>query len=166
MQIGFVLTTWVHVLAASAWLGSIFFLAFVLVPTLRSATPADRADLLLRTGLRLRTVAWSAFVVLFLTGFLQLSGRGVRHADLATADFWQGPFGRALAVKLVLFVITLVLSAWHDFSVGPRAARAPLGSPEAARLRNMASLAGRTVFVLGLAIVLLAVSLSRGGLPG
>lgn len=165
MQLGFVFATWLHVLAASAWLGSLFFLAFILVPTLRSAPPADRADLLLRTGMRLRTVAWIAFAVLFVSGFLQLGGRGVRHADLATADFWQGPFGHALALKLVLFAVTLVLSAWHDFSVGPRAARAPLGSPEAARLRGTASLVGRTIFVLGLGIVLIAVSLSRGGLP-
>jgi len=59
----------------------------------------------------------------------------------------------------------LVVSAVHDFSVGPRASvaiqRDP-GSPEAERLRRQASLMGRGNVLLALALVAVAVTLVRG----
>lgn len=157
----YVVSTWLHVLAASFWLGSIAFLGLVLVPTLRQGVdPALRTDLLARSGRRLRTLSWLAFGVLIATGMIQLAHRDYRWEDV-WGPLWQGPFGHALAAKLVLFAVTLGMSAWHDFVVGPRSVRALPGSVAAERLRRRASWLGRAVFLLGLGIVLCAVAMVR-----
>ena len=73
-----------------------------------------------------------------------------------------------LGWKLALFLVVLVLSAWHDFFLGPRAARAlerGANDAEMKSLRNRARLLGRVVALLALAIVALAVMVVRG-VPG
>lgn len=156
----YLLSTWLHVLAASVWLGSIAFLALVLVPALRGTEPSTRRELLRSSGYRLRSVAWAAFVVLTATGVLQLGYRGFRLADVG-GSLWIGPFGHALAGKLICFAITLVLSWWHDFRVGPKSLTLTPGSPEAEAQRRLASRLGRAVFLLGLLIFFFAVSMVR-----
>lgn len=153
-------STWLHILAATFWLGSIAFLGLVLVPSLKGIDSSIRIQLLHRSGHRLRTLAWVAFAVLTATGVLQLAYRGFRFEDVGGA-LWVGPFGHALAGKLTCFAITLTLSWWHDFRVGPRSLALTPGSPAAEAQRKLASRLGRAVFLLGLLIFAFAVMMVR-----
>jgi uncharacterized membrane protein len=158
---------WLHVLAAATWLGTMVFLAAVLVPVLRATgDDALRARLLGATGTRLRALGWLSFGVLATTGLVNLTFRGFDLLDRSDVGWrlWQGPFGHALAWKLGLFAVVLLLSAVHDFRLGPRATALAPGSPAALRLRRWATWIGRLNLLLGLAIVFLAVALARGGL--
>jgi putative copper resistance protein D len=158
----YLVSVWLHILAAAAWLGTLVFIAAVLVPTLRSTGDEGlRSKVMRAAGPRLRTFGWVTFAVLVVTGIGNLAGRGFAVADLGWR-LWQGPFGRAFGWKMALFTVVLVLSALHDFRWGPRAAAAAPGSPAALRLRRLASWVGRIELLLGLAIVLLAVFLVRG----
>jgi uncharacterized membrane protein len=140
------LVRWLHVLAAITWIGGMLFIALVMVPTMRRLEdPALRTRLIQATGLRFRTVGWVAIGVLVVTGLLNL---------------WMHPvllsFPR-FHWKVGLVVLALILSAFHDFVLGPRAG-AP-GAPPAARVR--ASWIARINVLVVLAIVALGLSLFR-----
>ena len=165
----YTVSVWLHILAASLWIGGMGFLVLVIVPILRRPGSDARqlAVLVHELGMRFRTVGWGAFITLILTGTLSMYVRQLSWADLVTGAAWENPVMRALTVKLVLVAVVLVLSAYHDFVTGPRATAAwkqAADAPETLRLRRQASRMGRLNALLALAIVGLAVLIVRGGL--
>lgn len=157
----YLVSVWLHIVAAAAWVGTMVFIAVVLVPVLRRGDDATKQRLFRQSGPRLRALGWIAFLVLLVTGIINLAARGYDLSD-ATARLWQGPFGHALAWKLALFAVVLLLSALHDFKIGPHAVAAPPASPAAARLRRTAAWMGRLNLALALAILFFAVMMVRG----
>ena len=79
-----------------------------------------------------------------------------------SAAFWRSAFGMTLAAKLTAVVTMIVVSAVHDFLLGPAAGRAPPGSPQAIALRRRAALLARANALVGLLLVIAAVRLARG----
>lgn len=154
-----------HILAALLWLGGMFFLGVVGAPVLRRVEPpALRAALFRDLGLRFRGVGWFAIGVLLLTGVGNLWFRGLLHWDtLTAADFWATPYGHALGWKLAAVTTMIVISAVHDFILGPAASAARAGTPEALRWRRWAALLARVNAFVGLIVVIAAVRLARGG---
>ena len=155
----------VHVLAALLWLGGMFFLAAVGAPVLRAVEPpALRAQLFARLGERFRTVGWWTIAVLIVTGTLNLHFRGMLRADvLGWAGFWSTPFGAALVWKLGAVTAMVMVSALHDFVLGPAASRLAAGSTAAVTARRRAAWLARINALLGIIVVLAAVRLARGG---
>jgi len=135
---------WVHVLSAITWIGGMLFIALVLVPVSRRLGDASlRTRLVQETGRRFRTIGWHALALLVVTGLLNL---------------WLQPFllrSPRFHWKLGLAVLALLLSAFHDFVLGPRAGIP--GADPSVRLR--ASWIARLNVVVALAIVLLGLSL-------
>ncbi len=138
------LVRWLHVLAAITWIGGSLFVVLVLVPVARRLEdPRLRARLVQETGRRFRTVGWIALALLVLTGL---------------ANLWLFPSFLAsprLHAKLTLVALALVLSALHDFVLGPRAG-APGADPA---LRRRASWVARLNVLVALAIVALGLAL-------
>ena len=156
----------VHVLAAFVWVGGMLFLGVVGAPVLRGVEPpALRQELFQRLGLRFRLVGWIAIAVLLVTGLINLHYRGWLRWDgvLADPDFWRSRTGHALGAKLLGVTIMVVLSAVHDFGIGPAAGRAETGSPRALELRRRAALFARVNAVVAIVVVVAAVLLVRGG---
>jgi len=155
-----------HIVAASAWLGGMLFLVLVVVPSLRAPALVVHAAALIRVvGERFRTVGWATLLVLVVTGVINAAFRAGSAAGLADAAWWATPFGRLLAVKLALVALVLLLSALHDFHVGPHAGRLMTEAPDdpaTPRWRMAARWMGRINLLLALAIVVLAVRLVRG----
>lgn len=166
MRALYLLSVWLHILALAVWLGGMAFLALVLVPIARRPeTQGVAASLFHWTGVRFRAVGWACLAILVLTGAFQLGARGVGWGDLLSGRLWEGPFGRLLALKLLVVAVILGLSAVHDFGVGPRATalwQADPASPEAKRLRRQASWIGRLNLLLALGATALGVMLVRG----
>lgn len=158
-------SVWLHILAATAWIGGMAFLVLVVVPWLRRQGRAEAARLLAETGPRFRSVGWACFAILLITGTFNLWVRGIRLGHFADAAWLTSRPGLTIAVKLALFAAVLVLSAIHDFSIGPRAtaelARDP-SSAMAERLRKQASVMGRANAALALLLVAAAVMIVRG----
>jgi copper resistance protein D len=154
-----------HVLAAVFWLGGVFFLALIGAPVLRKVDPPSlRARLFRELGRRFRVVGWTLIAVLLVTGVLNMQLRGLLDpALLGSTTFWSSSYGRALMWKLIAVLAMLVLSAAHDFVLGPSASRLEAGSAEAERARRSASWLARLSALAGLAVVLAAVRLTRGG---
>jgi copper resistance protein D len=109
-------------------------------------------------------VGWTLIVILLATGTLNLFFVGLLDTAVLGSDaFWTSPYGRALLWKLTAVAAMLGLSASHDFVLGPAASRREAGSPEAERARRWASWLARLTALAGLAVVLAAVRLARGG---
>jgi putative copper resistance protein D len=135
---------WLHVLAAITWIGGMLFIALVLVPVTRRLPDASlRTRLVQAVGVRFRTVGWIALGVLAATGLANLA----LHPLLLHAFRFQW--------KLGLVAVALVLSAVHDFVLGPRAG-VPGAHPS---VRVRASWLARVNVLVVLVIVLLGLSL-------
>lgn len=136
---------WIHILAAMVWIGGMAFVSLVLVPALRRMEdPAVRADLLKQVARRFRVVAWGSILVLIATGM----------ANLALLGQWpslETSFGRVLAVKLIAVGVMLALTGLHDVTASVNGG-VPVGATR---------WLPRAGFILGLVVVLFAVSLSR-----
>ena len=161
----YLLSVWVHLLAATVWIGGMLFLVLVVVPWLRRGGRAEAAVFLRETGLRFRNVGWTCFLLLVVTGTFNLWVRGVRLSDFYRAEWLASPFGKTVVVKLGAFLLVLAVSAIHDFVVGPRATRAIAAdarSPAARVERRRASVLGRLNVVLALILVGAGVVLVRG----
>ncbi|MCC6316958.1 MAG: CopD family protein [Gemmatimonadaceae bacterium] len=166
MPTGYWVSLTIHVLAALLWLGGAFFLGVVGAPVLRRIEPpALRQRLFHDLGLRFRSVGWGAIAVLVVSGVFNLHYRGLLRWDGVLGDpaFWATPMGHALGGKLLCVVVMLGISAVHDFAIGPAAGRSEPGSADALRARRRAALLGRINAVFGLALVIAAVRLARGG---
>ncbi|RMH81930.1 MAG: DUF4149 domain-containing protein [Calditrichaeota bacterium] len=156
----------IHLVAAMVWIGGMLFLAFVIVPVIRKPEYQSwAARVLHQTGERYRAVGWIALSVFVITGLFNLFYRLGDFTVLFHPEFWAGPFGQALGIKLVLFGIILLVSAIHDFYIGPRATelwQADPNSPQTKQLRRTASWFGRINLLLGVIVVFLAIIMVRG----
>jgi len=151
MTVLYLLSVWVHILAAAVWIGSMAFFAIAVVPALRGAENREAVLPMVRAiGKRFRWVAWACLAVLVVTGVTNLWLRGIDTSTLLAGEFWATGFGRTLAHKLALVGLVVVVTVGHD---------ALSGSPER---RRLTSWLGRAALVLSVGVVLLAVALVRG----
>ncbi|MFO0677057.1 MAG: DUF4149 domain-containing protein [Polyangiaceae bacterium] len=165
MQILYLISVWLHILAATTWIGGMAFLVLVVVPWLRRGGRAHAGLLLRETGPRFRMIGWICFGVLLATGTFNLWVRGVMLSDFTRPEWRGSPFGSAVLTKISVFLVVLAISAVHDFVIGPRATAAIQADPGAAKtdaLRRRASILGRANALLALVLVAIAVILVRG----
>ena len=162
----YLVSVWLHIIAAMTWIGGMLFLVTVLVPLLRQPSMRDRAmELFHVLGVRFRLVGWIALGTLVATGIFNVLHRGFTLGQLFSGEAFTGPWGHTLAGKLLLVLLIVVSSVVHDLYVGPKATKlgregAPAKQRE--RLRRTASWMGRVTLLMALAVVALAVVLVRG----
>jgi uncharacterized membrane protein len=162
----YLVSVWLHIIAAMTWIGGMLFLVTVLVPLLRTPAMRDRAlELFHVLGIRFRVVGWIALGTLVVTGIFNVLHRGYTLEQLFTGQAFYGPWGHALAGKLFLVALIVLSSVVHDFYIGPKATKlgreaAPAAQRE--KLRRVASWMGRMTLLLALAVVAIAVVLVRG----
>ncbi len=114
---------WVHLVAAAVLVGGGAAVGFAVVPYARTLPELERAALLEGVGRRFRPVAWACLVVLLGTGLVALTGRGLPMAAVFRPEELGGAFGRALAWKLLLFWVLVLLQAVQDLILAPLARR-------------------------------------------
>lgn len=74
----YLLSVWVHIMAAVAWIGGTIFLVIVLVPAIRRPEFGGIGSALIRvTPLRFGWVGWMCFCIFVLTGIVNLTARSV-----------------------------------------------------------------------------------------
>ncbi|MBI3990235.1 MAG: DUF4149 domain-containing protein [candidate division NC10 bacterium] len=166
MHAFYLLSVWLHLLAAMIWIGGMVFLAMALVPVIRRLKDQEVATTLIHeTGMRFRWVGWGCLGLLLVSGTVNLAYRGFGWTDVWSGRIVQGPLGQVLGFKLLLVAVILLISALHDFLIGPRATALGQADPtslEARRLRRQASWLGRLNLLLALIVVALGVMLVRG----
>jgi len=160
----YILNITIHILAAFVWLGGMLFFALVAAPVLRRIEPPElRARLFEQLGESFRIVGWIAIAVLLATGLINLRLHGwLGPAARGEPQFWASMAGRMLALKFACVAVMLLLSAIHDFWLGPAASAAKPGSRRREALRRTASWIGRINAVVGVLLVYVAIRLTRG----
>ncbi len=131
------LADWVHLSAASLWLGGLVQLVVVVWPT----APALRRDAFLRFS-RLA----GALVALLVAAGVYLSILRLPHVH----DLWSEGYGRVLLVKLGLVCVALGWGAFHHLLVAPLVE----SGRDGVLLRIPRSLAGESA--VGMAVLLAA----------
>ena len=165
MKLIYLLSVWIHIVAAAFWVGGALFIAALFVPVLRRKKFRENSIAFLRLiGNRFRNYAWFCFLLLIITGVVNLQFRYGGHS-LFNPEFWESPLGHVLGLKLLGMTCILFLSAIHDFYIGPKASEAWVRNPaseEAKIARKKASWIGRINLLLGLLLFALGVVLVRG----
>ncbi|MER3446671.1 MAG: hypothetical protein C4291_07405 [Candidatus Dadabacteria bacterium] len=148
--------------------GGCFFIALVAVPALRELEPPEkRIELLSDTARRFRKVSWIAILVLLSTGVINAINHGVTTEMVSNGAIFLSNFGKVLSVKVVLVLIMMVLSAIHDFVLGPRMVdlmNTGTSNPDSLQrirsYRRFVSWLARLNVILGILVVACAVMLS------
>lgn len=159
-------SAYIHILLAIFWIGGMLFTAAVLVPVSRDEMFNNRrGEFFKKVGTLFSRISWLLFILMIVTGTLTLIGMGYSISDLLSTNFWQSEYGGLLMGKLHLFSLVLIISAIHDFWLGPKAARLmdeKPGNKLTQRFRRASSWVGRLNLLLGLLILFYAVTLVRG----
>lgn len=113
---------WVHILAAGAWVGSLFGMSLAVFPALRRAG-AHAIDEAARIFQRLSTLSGIALAVLLAAGIFNVTQQlgGV-------ASLWTSRYGAALDVKLAIVLVMLLIGAHNRYIKLPQI-RACAGLP-------------------------------------
>ena len=113
---GEAINPWLHILAATVWVGPQFFLFIAAVPAVRTIQDAQARALVMRVMTRrFGYLAWGALAVLVITGIGNLY-----EEDLDVDALFDLNFGVIFQVKMTLLIITVALTAVHSFVIGPR----------------------------------------------
>ena len=167
MEIFSLFMLWLHVIAAVTWIGGNLILAMVIVPHFRQhLPPVQRIQLLTQIGRRFEPVVWGCVGVLFFTGIVNI----FYAVDLTSPTALSGAFMRTLLIKIGLFFVLVILTAWHGMVLAPQLAAAIENlapdleelPPEIKPLRSRMSIVSSLIGVVSLLILLAAVALRMG----
>lgn len=154
------LVLWIHLLAAFFWIGGMIFLGLIVVPVERGISDSRlRFDLVNKIGTRFKYFGWASIAILALTGL---------YSTLIRIPSWEVLFGSryglTLITKLVLVTLMVVLSAFHDFYLGPRVVESAKKGEKISRELHLLTYLARGNLILGLLVIYLAIVLRFGGL--
>ena len=156
----YVISTFIHIIAACLWLGGMLFLILAFIPGVKNHP--DKIDLIANVSLKFRPAGSIVLALLFITGIYQLEMRGVQW----TWTFFTGSFfGKVAGLKILVFIGIVLISIVHDYYLGNLAIKAWKTNPENSatfKLRNVSRMMGRIGFLLALLAVFLGVLLVRG----
>ena len=158
MKALYLTSVYVHILCAALWVGGMIFLVIVLMPSIRNHP--QRRDLLNSVGMKFRTVGWVALILLLLTGLYNMHYRGVSFSQM-----FAGSYNTLFSIKLTLFTVVLIISAYHDFYAGPKTIKLmqQVDNPEVTKCYvRTARIIGQLNLLLALIAVLLGVFIVRG----
>jgi uncharacterized membrane protein len=145
MRAVYLVSVWLHILAAMTWTGGMVAFVVMVMPYFRRLPDGAREDFLGWFGPRFETVTWICFGVLAATGTFNLWARGVQPGDFLRPEWRATAFAQALMWKLGLVAVAIVVTAVHSRTA----------------TRGQARWLGRSLAIVGLGIVLAAVMLVR-----
>lgn len=153
---------WLHVLAATVWVGSQLFLMVAVIPAIRTIEDADtRLNTVKVLTDRYNVVGWVSLATLVLTGLVR--SHSVIPVIGLLLTTW---YGQVLLIKVGLVACILALTALHALYIGPRLlALSPTAqnpSPEYLRMRRLSLITSTLNLGLSLGVLAAAVSLRIG----
>ena len=158
-----IILVWIHLVAATFWVGGMLFLSLVAVPLLKTdADPPSAQRVFVSFARRFRTFVWVALSFLVVTGSVLLG----HVVDFSVSPFSWPP---VVLVKITLVLMLVIASVVHDRIIGPKVrilkskASSTLSREEGFLLR-LSPLLGRLTLLLGLGVLWAAVVLVRS--PG
>ena len=122
------LIMWIHLLAATGWIGGLIGLQWVLRP-LERAFPQIQGAPLGAIESRFRTIRWASLLTLLGTGVFNL----IHEGDSARLE---SEWGVILVIKLLFVAVAVGLTAVQDFLLSPAPDRGGWGQRSREWLSN------------------------------
>ncbi|MGH2993455.1 MAG: copper resistance CopC/CopD family protein [Solirubrobacterales bacterium] len=126
-----VVTDWIHLVAASIWIGGIAQIALAWIPAIRALDGESRLTVVESVLSRFGRVALPAFLVVAVTG---LTNALIQLGHVSA--LWETPYGRVLSAKIVLVGLIALASYGHALRLRPRLLAANPHPPEQLERRH------------------------------
>ena len=156
---GEVVNPWIHILAATIWVGPQVFMFVAAVPAVRTIEDMQVRTRVMRViTKRFNSLAWGALTVLVITGIANLY-----EEDLDIDQLFDLNFGVVFQVKMTLLIATVVLTGLHSFVIGPRVLsmqEAAVDADEIAPVRRWSIIVSAVNMLIALGLVFCGALLS------
>ena len=150
--------TWIHLIAASIWVGGSLFIGIVFSPLLKTMTSSieERMQIMIRVGKRFNKVAVPSLIILMVTGLY------TSHALIGKPDLLiSTSYGTYLIIKIILVIALIITYAVHvrviRKDVEEKIMSNQMSEPEIQKLRKKIIILGEITVVLSIAILFFAV---------
>ena len=151
------ISVWLHILGATFWIGGMLFLPLVLLPSIKNSH--ERSQLLMATGLKFRFYGYIVLVLMFVTGMVNMSLKGVQFS---WRFFNETHYGKLVIIKVILFFSLALISLTHDLIAG-RKFLGQMQKEQGAKVKLISRWTGRILLIISLIMAYIGVLLSRGG---
>jgi putative copper resistance protein D len=157
------LIMWVHLIAASIWVGGSIFIGIVLAPLLKTISDSieGRLSIMIRVGRKFNKIGIPSLIVLIVTGIYNSVGFILNPAMMLSTSY-----GIILLIKIMLVIILLITFAVHVRLIRSEVERKieskQLSGEFLQKLRSKIIMLGRLTVILSLAILLMAALLHSG----
>lgn len=110
MAIEQVIITWIHLVAASIWVGGSIFIGIVFSPILKTIATSmeERIQIMIKVGKRFNKIAVPSLIILMITGLYN------SHLLLSKPELLMATsYGVFLTVKIILVIALVITYAVH-----------------------------------------------------
>jgi len=155
--------TWIHLIAASIWVGGSLFIGIVFSPLLKTMTNSieERMQIMIRVGKRFNKVAVPSLIILMITG-LYTSHTLIGKPDLLIST----SYGTFLIIKIILVIALIITYAVHvrviRKDVEEKIMSNQMPESEIQKLRKKIIILGEVTVVLSVTILFFASLLDAG----
>lgn len=152
------ISVFLHIFAFSIWFGGMIFISLILRPSIMRRQ--DYPEIIDVVARKFSKITWFfIFPVLFVSGFFNSY---FRTGEINPFEWSQYAPGKIALVKFHLFILILILSALHDFKLGPKAVELMKSNANPEKFRKLSGIVGRVNFLLGIVMIILGILLVRG----
>jgi uncharacterized membrane protein len=162
------LSVWLHILAATIWVGGLIYTAAVAVPFALTHEVPERQRLLRGLARRFRWFGWGSIGVLIITGLGNLTLRlsPIRFSQILNGEvFNPEKVEQLIAIwlpwKLMLVIVMIGLMAFHDIT-SIQAAKRYEGPRDSAPGNRMGSRAAALATLVAILVLYVSVRMVRG----
>jgi len=155
--------TWIHLIAASIWVGGSIFIGVVFSPILKSITTSieERIQIMIKVGKRFNKVAIPSLIILMATGLYN------SYALLSNPNLLMGTsYGTFLTIKVFLVIALIITYAVHvrviRKEVEEQIMTKQMPMQEIQKLRKKIIILGEITVVLSIVILFFAALLDTG----
>ena len=163
MAIEQAITTWIHLISASIWVGGSIFLGVVLAPLLKkmSLSIEERLELMIKVGRRFNKIALPSLIILIGTGIYN------SHLVLQSPEIlFSSSYGAFLITKIVLVIALIVTFAVHirlfSKDIEQKISARQIADMELKKLNKKGMILGETTVVISVAILFFAALMDAG----
>lgn len=157
-EILLIISTWIHLLSAVVWIGGIFFILFVALPTAKK-TLEQPGKFMGAIGKKFVPLANVSILLIIVSGiFISLSSHN--FSDIISL---KSPYSQTLSIKILAALIMSCIHFYRGLILTPKIERltAKGGSAEAiAKLQRLSLNLVKTNFTLGTIVLFLTGMLS------
>ena len=155
--------TWIHLIAASIWVGGSLFIGIVFSPLLKTMTNSlqERMQIMIRVGRRFNKVAVPSLIILMATG-LYSSHMLLGKPELLLAT----SYGIFLLTKIILVIALIIIYVIHvriiRKDIEDQIMENKMSEIQIRKLRKKIIILGEITVVLSIAILFFASLLDAG----